>query len=80
MRQGILVSFTARFHPETNGKNERFNGNLQVEVVLRSEHFASLKDYRGRFKDWRRIYNSEYPQETISMDMPASRYQISDLI
>ena len=46
MRLGIQVSFTARCHPETNGKNERFNGTLQAEV-LRFEHFAGLEACRG---------------------------------
>jgi len=77
MRLGIQVSFTARCHPETNGKNERFNGTLQAEV-LRFEHFASLEACRGRFKDWRRTYNCERPHEGIGMEAPVSRYQISD--
>jgi transposase InsO family protein len=32
MRLGLRVSFTARAHPQTNGKNERFNRTLQAEV------------------------------------------------
>ncbi|WP_423816432.1 hypothetical protein [Salinibacter ruber] len=48
------VSFTARTHPETNGKNERLGGTLQAKV-LRPEHFAGLQACQERFKDWRRL-------------------------
>lgn len=77
IRLGIQVSFTARAHPETNGKNERFNGTLQAEV-LRFEHFADLGATQERFKDWRSLYNCERPHEALDMEVPARRYQVSD--
>jgi transposase InsO family protein len=77
MRLGIRVSFTARAHPQTNGKNERFNGTLQAEV-LRFETFGDLPACRERFGRWRETYNCERPHEALDMKVPASRYEASE--
>ena len=76
MRLGIRVSFTARAHPQTNGKNERFNQSLDAEV-LRFESYSGLPGYQKRFDGWRDTYNLERPHESLSMDVPASRYEVS---
>jgi transposase InsO family protein len=77
MRLGIRVSFTARAHPQTNGKNERFNGTLQAEV-LRFETFGDLIACQKRFGRWRTTYNCERPHEALDMKVPASRYNASE--
>lgn len=77
MRLGIKVSFTARAHPQTNGKNERFNQSLGAEV-LRFEHYASLNGYQERFDGWRDTYNLERPHEALDMAVPAGRYEVSE--
>lgn len=76
MRLGISVSFTARAHPQTNGKNERFNGTLKAEL-LRFEEFAHVPGCQERFQSWRRTYNHERPHEALDMEVPASRYEAS---
>lgn len=76
MRLCIGVSFARRGHPQTNGKNERFNRTLTAEV-LRFEHFHDLDACRGRFAAWRRVYNLERPHEALAMAVPASRYVCS---
>jgi transposase InsO family protein len=76
MRLGISVSFTARAHPQTNGKNERFNQSLQAEV-LRFESYSGLPGYQERFDRWRDTYNLQRPHEALGMDVPASRYEVS---
>jgi hypothetical protein len=50
MRLGVQVSFPARAHPETSGKNERFDGPLQA-AVFRFEHVINLEACRKRFQD-----------------------------
>ena len=60
MRLGVQVSFTARAHPETSGKNECFDGPLQA-AVFRFEHANNVEACRKRFQDWRRLYNCERP-------------------
>ena len=77
MRLGISVSFTARAHPQTNGKNERFNQSLDAEV-LRFESYSELPGYQERFDGWRDTYNLERPHEALGMDVPASRYEVSE--
>lgn len=76
MRLDIRVSYTARAHPQTNGKNERFNGTLKAEV-LRFERFYDLPSCQRRFSQWRRTYNLKRPHEALEMDVPASRYTIA---
>jgi len=81
MRLDIRVSFTARAHPQTNGKNERFNGTLAAEV-LRFERFYDLPACQERFRQWRQTYNLKRPHEALRtetgrMDVPASRYAVS---
>lgn len=74
---GIRVSFTARAHPQTNGKNERFNGALKAEL-LRFERFYDLPGCQARFSQWRQVYNLERPHESLDMEVPASRYRASE--
>lgn len=74
MQLQIGVSFTRRAHPQTNGKNERFNQTLGAEV-LRFEHFFDHERCQARFERWRRVYNLERPHEALAMEVPASRYR-----
>ncbi|PSQ70430.1 MAG: hypothetical protein BRD38_05640 [Bacteroidetes bacterium QH_9_67_14] len=58
MRLGVSVSFTARAHPQTNGKNERFNHSLGAEAGLRFESCSELPGYQERSPGgWRDTYN-----------------------
>lgn len=38
MKLGIKVTHSAPFHPQTNGKNERFHRTLKLEVLLCSDN------------------------------------------
>lgn len=76
MRLGVRVSFAGRAHPQTCGKNERFNGTLKAEL-LRFERFADLSRCQQRFRWWRELYNLERPHESLDLEVPASRYQVS---
>jgi transposase InsO family protein len=79
MRFGISVSFTARAHPQTNGKNERFNQSLGAGAGLRFESYPELSGYQERSPGgWRKTYNLERPHEALGMDVPASRYEVSE--
>lgn len=76
LRLGVGVSHGRPFHPQTQGKDERFHRTLKAEV-LRYEHFTHLADCQRRFDAWREIYNYQRPHEAIGMQVPASRYQVS---
>jgi transposase InsO family protein len=76
IRLGIGVSHSRPYHPQTQGKDERFHRTLKAEV-LRGRHFSGMPQTQERFDEWLPIYNHERPHQAIAMAVPASRYQIS---
>jgi len=76
MRLGVNVSHSRPYHPQTQGKDERFHRTLEIEV-LRDNGFADLAAAQSRFDAWRDIYNQERPHEALQQRPPASRYRPS---
>jgi hypothetical protein len=76
IRLGIRISYSRPYHPQTNGKEERFHRSLKAEV-LNGRSFDSLVHAQSAFDGWRRVYNHERPHEAIQMQTPISRYQPS---
>ena len=76
MDQGIRVTHGRPYHPQTQGKDERFHRTLNAEL-LRGRAFSDLADCQSRFDPWREMYNTERPHEALELDVPASRYQVS---
>jgi transposase InsO family protein len=76
MRLGVRVSYSRPFHPQTNGKDERFHRTLKAEVLALRE-FRDLREAQKHLRRWRHIYNFERPHEALMMQTPASRYQPS---
>jgi transposase InsO family protein len=76
MRLGIGVSHSRPYHPQTQGKDERFHRSLKVEV-LAGRSFGDLARMQRRFDEWRDCYNHVRPHEALAMAVPASRYQVS---
>jgi transposase InsO family protein len=76
LRLGIAVSHGRPYHPQTQGKDERFHRSLKVEV-LAQRVFADFEHMQYRFDDWRYCYNHVRPHEALDMQVPASRYQPS---
>jgi transposase InsO family protein len=73
IRLGVRLSHSRPWHPQTNGKDERFHRSLKAEVQAH-RHFESLAQVQGEFDHWRGIYNRERPHEALSMQTPAQRY------
>ncbi len=76
LRLGVAVSHGRPYHPQTQGKDERFHRTLQAEV-LRWERFDDLAHCQRRFDAWREVYNLERPHQALHMKVPASRYTMS---
>jgi len=59
---GVAVSHGRPYHPQTQGKDERFHRTLTAEVIGRRA-FADLAECQSRFDAWRVVYNraSEHP-------------------
>lgn len=76
LRLGIKTIHGRPYHPQTQGKEERFHRTLGNEV-LRYQEFDDLSHCQSGFDAWRQVYNTERPHEALSMAVPASRYQVS---
>ena len=76
LRLGIAVSHGRPYHPQTQGKAERFHRSL-AEEVLAGPPLKGLAEYQKRFDAWRHVYNAERPHEAIGMAVPLQRYRPS---
>jgi transposase InsO family protein len=76
LRLGIAVSHGRPYHPQTQGKDERFHRTLKAEV-LQGAHFRSVGDCQGPFDAWREVYNHQRPHEALALAVPATRYRAS---
>ncbi len=76
MEQDIKVLHGAPYHPQTQGKEERFHRSLKREV-LQGRSFASFSQVQQSFVSWRQVYNHERPHDALQLDVPASRYRMS---
>jgi transposase InsO family protein len=76
MRLGVRVTHGRPYHPQTQGKDERFHRTLKAEV-LASRHFTDLDACAHAFERWRHIYNHERPHQAIDMATPGERYRAS---
>lgn len=73
---GVGISHSRPWHPQTNGKDERFHRTLKREV-LGTRWFSTMAEVQKEFDHWREIYNHERPHEALAMEVPASRYRAS---
>jgi transposase InsO family protein len=76
LQLGIRVAHGRPYHPQTQGKDERFHRSLKAEVLDYSR-FRDLGDCQQGFDRWRHIYNTRRPHEALGMAVPADRYQVS---
>lgn len=76
LRLGVRVSHSRPYHPQTNGKDERFHRTLKSDVISRYE-LSDFKYTQKIFNKWRDIYNYERPHEAIGMQVPGERYKES---
>jgi hypothetical protein len=77
LRLGVSVTHGRPYHPQTQGKDERFHRTL-VEELLRGKVFRDLSQCQQAFDHWREVYNFERPHEALDLAVPASRYRPSD--
>jgi transposase InsO family protein len=77
IRLGIRVSYSRPYHPQTNGKDERFHRSLKAEV-LAGRTFMTHREAQTEFERWRDLYNNQRPHEGIAMSTPVKRYRPSE--
>lgn len=76
MRLGIRVSHSRPYHPQTQGKDERFHRTLKAELLQR-QVFRDLEACQVMFNTWRDCYNLQRPHEALGQAVPATRYRAS---
>lgn len=76
MDLGIGLVHGRPYHPQTQGKEERFHRTLKAEV-LDAHNLKSIDEAQAAFDAWRSVYNTKRPHEALRLDTPASRYTMS---
>lgn len=74
--QGIQLSYSRPYHPQTQGKDERFHRSLKAELLSRRD-FKDAHDLQLHCDEWRVLYNQIRPHDALGMEVPISRYQPS---
>lgn len=77
IRRGITVSHGRPYHPQTQGKDERFHRTLKADVIMRRPGWPDHREVQLAFDPWRQVYNHERPHEAAGNQPPASRYRPS---
>jgi transposase InsO family protein len=76
MRLGVYVTHSRPSHPQTVGKDERFHGTLERELLARHQ-WRDGEHLQAHLDPWRQQYNCLRPHEALELEVPASRYQPS---
>lgn len=76
LRLGIRVLHGRPYHPQTQGKEERFHRTLKNELLSRHT-WRDLAHCAAEFPRYRHRYNHERPHDALNGDTPASRYRPS---
>jgi len=76
MELGILTKHGRIRHPQTQGKEERFNGTLKKEL-LKFREFEDIVDAQKSFNEYRNFYNNERPHHALGLETPSTRYRSS---
>jgi transposase InsO family protein len=73
IEHGVAPLHSAPYHPQSHGKNERFNRTLKAEL-LNGRMFDDLLDAQRAFDAWRHRYNHHRPHDALNLAVPADRY------
>jgi transposase InsO family protein len=77
MEHGILTIHGRPLHPQTQGKEERFNGTERRELVQKTT-MEDWDDAKKKFDAYRQFYNEKRPHHALNLDVPAQHFSASD--
>jgi len=77
IRVGVDPIHGRPYHPQTQGKEERFHRTLKAEVIETRTEWEDLEQCQSAFMEWRPIYNEIRPHESLGDEVPLSRYRLS---
>jgi transposase InsO family protein len=76
LRRGTRMTHGRVYHPQTQGKEERFNRTLKSELLSRHD-LRDLAHAQELFDAWRVKYNCERPHDALELDTPVQHYTVS---
>lgn len=76
LRLGVRILHGRPYHPQTQGKEERFHRTLKQELLSRHT-WRDLAHCAAEFPRYRQRYNHERPHDSLGGNTPASRYKPS---
>ena len=76
LQLGVRVLHGRPYHPQTQGKEERFHRTLKRELLSRHT-WRDLAHCAELFPSYRQRYNHERPHDALGGDTPVSRYRPS---
>ena len=76
MELGILTLHGRPRHPQTQGKEERYNRSFTREC-LNGKQLIDIPHAQCCFDEYRKFYNEVRPHFALDMDVPVSRYEVS---
>jgi len=77
LRLDIPVSHGRPYHPQTQGKAERFHRTLKTELLGRVTLTEPIES-QVTLDRWRHEYNHQRPHEALAWRAPATRYRMSE--
>lgn len=77
MELGILTLHGRPRHPQTQGKEERFNRSFTREC-LKGKRFSDTRHAQRCFDEYRAFYNEIRPHFALDLDVPAKHYRASE--
>lgn len=76
MELGVLTLHGRPRHPQTQGKEERFNRSFTREC-LKGKTFRDKNHAQACFNEYRAFYNDVRPHFALELNVPSSRYEPS---
>lgn len=73
----VKLSHSAPYHPQTNGKDERFHRTLKLEV-LHEKKYRDEHEIQYAFDEWQHMYNFIRPHDALNGQPPSKRYYSSE--
>lgn len=78
VRLNVDVIHGRPYHPQTQGKEERFHRTLKAEVISTRQNWNDLGHCAEAFAKWQEVYNFERTHESNNDEIPGDHYHPSD--
>jgi transposase InsO family protein len=70
---GVFRRYGRPYHPQTQGKDERFHRTLKAEA-LQGRWFSNFAECQRALDRWRHVYNHQRPHQALDFATPSERY------